>query len=414
MSRVNKKVFGEYMRKKRQELGLTQEELALRLNVSNMTVSKWENGKRYPDFEMLDDISEVFQVSVEDIYENSRGGEERSFNFSTGIIALILMVGIIGATGVLNSSKPKDKDSDEYILSLDTYYMDGNPYQEGLYFNIISEEKISIEPSPTLISEAGWKKEYTYDRDGNNLHLDKDEGAIDYPDEYSPLGDEIDIEIINNDTFIFEGNMYMRNQEYVTIADEDVEYIVSNGTYLKKNDEMKGYINIDIENNLVRIGHSAWASYADFFTCERDGSILYLKAENMKDRFIEIIDDNTLFYEGAVYNLDTIWTEGMIIQTKNGTLIYLQGTGLSDISNLTELENYYNIKQMKTGDRVRVYCDSDSNVLASNPCILSVKEIVLEDNNNIVMTDEKGNIVSDEDLINRLCEEYKSFEIIVQ
>ncbi len=40
----NKKSFGEYIRRKRQEAGLTQGELAGRLFVTESAVSKWERG----------------------------------------------------------------------------------------------------------------------------------------------------------------------------------------------------------------------------------------------------------------------------------------------------------------------------------------------------------------------------------
>jgi len=44
--------------------GLSQEELADRLNVVRQTVSKWEKGLSVPDSEMLIRIAEVFEVSV--------------------------------------------------------------------------------------------------------------------------------------------------------------------------------------------------------------------------------------------------------------------------------------------------------------------------------------------------------------
>jgi len=48
----------------RKRKGLTQEELAIRLNVVRQTVSKWEKGLSVPDAEMLQKIAEVFEVSV--------------------------------------------------------------------------------------------------------------------------------------------------------------------------------------------------------------------------------------------------------------------------------------------------------------------------------------------------------------
>ena len=44
--------------------GMSQEELADRLNVVRQTVSKWEKGLSVPDSEMLIKLAEVFEVSV--------------------------------------------------------------------------------------------------------------------------------------------------------------------------------------------------------------------------------------------------------------------------------------------------------------------------------------------------------------
>ena len=48
----------------RKERGMTQEELAVRLNVVRQTVSKWEKGLSVPDAEMLQRIAEALEVSV--------------------------------------------------------------------------------------------------------------------------------------------------------------------------------------------------------------------------------------------------------------------------------------------------------------------------------------------------------------
>ena len=44
--------------------GLSQEELAIKLNVVRQTISKWEQGLSVPDAEMLISISEVFDTPV--------------------------------------------------------------------------------------------------------------------------------------------------------------------------------------------------------------------------------------------------------------------------------------------------------------------------------------------------------------
>ncbi|MBQ1848929.1 MAG: helix-turn-helix transcriptional regulator [Lachnospiraceae bacterium] len=55
------------LRKKR---GYSQEELANRLNVSRQTVSKWEVGESAPDMEKLVAISDLFEVSLDELVKD--------------------------------------------------------------------------------------------------------------------------------------------------------------------------------------------------------------------------------------------------------------------------------------------------------------------------------------------------------
>ena len=48
----------------RKAKGLSQEELAIKLNVVRQTISKWEQGLSVPDAEMLISLSEVFETPV--------------------------------------------------------------------------------------------------------------------------------------------------------------------------------------------------------------------------------------------------------------------------------------------------------------------------------------------------------------
>lgn len=62
---MDKKIFGTTIMKKRKSLGLTQQELAGRLNISFQAVSKWENGMAYPDIEMLPELAAVLKTSAD-------------------------------------------------------------------------------------------------------------------------------------------------------------------------------------------------------------------------------------------------------------------------------------------------------------------------------------------------------------
>ena len=51
----------------RKAKGLSQEELAVRLNVVRQTVSKWEKGLSVPDADLLIQLAGIFEVSVSEL-----------------------------------------------------------------------------------------------------------------------------------------------------------------------------------------------------------------------------------------------------------------------------------------------------------------------------------------------------------
>lgn len=57
-------MLNENIKAIRKSKGLSQEELAIKLNVVRQTISKWEQGLSVPDSEMLISISEVFETPI--------------------------------------------------------------------------------------------------------------------------------------------------------------------------------------------------------------------------------------------------------------------------------------------------------------------------------------------------------------
>jgi len=53
--------------KLRKEKGLSQEEVADRLNVSRQTISKWETGQSTPDFDKIIPICELYEISCDEL-----------------------------------------------------------------------------------------------------------------------------------------------------------------------------------------------------------------------------------------------------------------------------------------------------------------------------------------------------------
>lgn len=74
----SKKHFGEYICRRRKELGLTQREFADKLYVTESAVSKWERGLSYPDVTLLRDICAVLDVSEHELLTASVDTERRT------------------------------------------------------------------------------------------------------------------------------------------------------------------------------------------------------------------------------------------------------------------------------------------------------------------------------------------------
>ena len=58
---------GNLISKLREEKGLSQSELGVLLGVTNKAVSKWENGRGYPDTSLLLTLAEVLGISVDEL-----------------------------------------------------------------------------------------------------------------------------------------------------------------------------------------------------------------------------------------------------------------------------------------------------------------------------------------------------------
>ena len=73
---MNQERIGSFISKKRKEKKLTQEALAEKLNVSKNAVSKWERGICLMDMSLLKPLSEILDVSINEILNGEEIKEE--------------------------------------------------------------------------------------------------------------------------------------------------------------------------------------------------------------------------------------------------------------------------------------------------------------------------------------------------
>lgn len=66
--------IGNKINQLRKLSGMTQEQLAEKLNVSRQTISKWESDSTSPDLESIVKISRIFHVSLDDLLKEGETG----------------------------------------------------------------------------------------------------------------------------------------------------------------------------------------------------------------------------------------------------------------------------------------------------------------------------------------------------
>lgn len=69
--------LGTQIKQRRKTLGLTQQELADKLNLSRSTVANWEIDRNYPDIKLLLSISEILDITLEELFTENDDLVER-------------------------------------------------------------------------------------------------------------------------------------------------------------------------------------------------------------------------------------------------------------------------------------------------------------------------------------------------
>ena len=72
---MDKKKTGNLIREARQCKNYTQSELGRMLGVTNKAVSRWENGESFPDIGVLESLSHLLELPIQDIVTGERAGD---------------------------------------------------------------------------------------------------------------------------------------------------------------------------------------------------------------------------------------------------------------------------------------------------------------------------------------------------
>lgn len=101
--------LGNHIKHYRNEKGLSQEELAERVYVTRQTISNWENNKNYPDINSIVLLSEVFEISIDNLIKgdleqmkNEINSEEvKKLNFYATMMGILMLIAFISLMPLL-------------------------------------------------------------------------------------------------------------------------------------------------------------------------------------------------------------------------------------------------------------------------------------------------------------------------
>lgn len=150
---MNNYVTGAVIKRLREKKKLTQEELAQKIFVTSKAVSKWENGRGFPDIGILESLGHALGVSVVELLSgNSITNMNKSCNMAKGKFYVCPVCGNIIQTtgdalasccGITLPALEGERADDEHFLSIETiedeYYVTiSHPMTKDHYISFIA------------------------------------------------------------------------------------------------------------------------------------------------------------------------------------------------------------------------------------------------------------------------------------
>ena len=69
---MNQEKIGKFIAELRKEKNMTQQELADKLEVTDRAISNWENGRRLPDYSLLENLCQILSVSINELFSGEK------------------------------------------------------------------------------------------------------------------------------------------------------------------------------------------------------------------------------------------------------------------------------------------------------------------------------------------------------
>lgn len=344
---MNMNKMAKFLKKLREDRGLTQEQLGEIINVSRSLISKWENGNKMPAVECLQALSKFYDITIDEIIFGERKTKEnaleidslsatiitdshRKFDLAckafSGVILILLFI-IFGAYFILNYNAYKlysvgakgenfdVKNTLMFITKNESYIQFGNitdsdgddtTYDGYKFYALDGDKKI------VLSNREDGDIVRNIDDTDNYLNFSNLEKYIDdlyvdiyYDDKIETLKLNVNLEMSNNKIFNFNNrNASSINKTKTKNNNKNLPTFISeNFTYDEDKNVYKYETNINNEKVMVEYDN------------------ILKKVTILKDE-ISIVYDNDLKYITVFDTTSEPFKKMMIFDTKSNNCIY--------------------------------------------------------------------------------------------
>lgn len=167
--------LSEKIKKLRAEKNLTQEQLAEKLQVSRSTISSWETGRSYPDLEMVIEICDCFNVSLDFLLREDEK-MVRKLNFGIKqkrmLIVLVIILSVLLVNTLVSATSfeanPNSLEISNVNMIRDLSYNGGDPNRDwnttikltieskNLFFKPIGDDMLVFNKNGNLSLQTNW------------------------------------------------------------------------------------------------------------------------------------------------------------------------------------------------------------------------------------------------------------------
>lgn len=113
------KSMGEQIASLRKKKGMTQSQLAEKMNVTDKAVSKWERDLSCPDINTVSKLADILEVSVEELLKNKKEDyEKKKIKDLIDLILEAIVVAMGVAVVVLNVLKQIEMNASIIMLGI--------------------------------------------------------------------------------------------------------------------------------------------------------------------------------------------------------------------------------------------------------------------------------------------------------